>query len=165
MVWERFPEARFAFVGPTEGGIEERFREARDPRILEIGSVSGKDKAGWLRACDVFVNPSVHESLGGVFLEAWYYGRPVVAGDIPPVREICGHGDGGILVERRDPAQIAKALIGLFEDPEAAGRMGEWGRAHVEQRYAWSVIAQRTEGAYQAAIDHVSSRNSEEDGS
>ena len=156
-VWERFPDARFAFVGPTEGGIEELFREAHDRRIVEVGPVDDAEKAGWLRACDVFVNPSVHESLGGVFLEAWHFGRPVVAGDIPPVREICGGGEGGILVERRDPAQIADALVRLFADPAAAREMGRWGKEHVARRYSWSTIAERTEAAYAAAIDHAAS--------
>jgi glycosyltransferase involved in cell wall biosynthesis len=150
-VWERFPKARFVFVGPTEGSTEALFAACDDPRVINVPPVSDDDKSGWLRACDLFVNPSVHESLGGVFLEAWAFGKPIVGGDIPPVREISQGGRSGILVQRRDPQQIAAAITRLLAEPDAARRLGELGAERVRTRYSWDHITKLTEAAYAAA--------------
>ncbi len=150
-VWERFPEARFAFVGPVEGSTEAALsRYADHPGVIDLPEVSDAEKSGWYRACDLFVSPSVHESLGGVFLEAWTFGRPIVGGDIPPVREISMSGRTGILVSRRDPGQIAEAVLRLVSDPDEAARLGALGAERVRTRYSWEHIVERTESAFGA---------------
>lgn len=150
-VWEDFPEARFVFAGPTEGRAAELLAQHADPRILDIPPVTDAEKSGWLRACDLLVNPSVLESLGGVFLEAWNFERPIVGGDIPPVREISAQGEAGILVQRRDPQQIAAAILRLFSHPEEAQSLGRRGAERVRTRYSWQHLTTLTETAYAAA--------------
>src|SRR2546430_17629697 len=94
--------------------------------------------------------PSFYEPLGHTSLEAGFAGRPVTAGDIPPLREVVrDHVDG--LVVAQDPDAIARAVLALLGDPVRAQRMGESGRFRLQEKWTWELVAERTERAYEAA--------------
>ena len=147
LVWEKFPDTYFFFMGPTEWGIEELFEQYRDHRIVITGAVDIDEKSAALKACDVLCVPSVTESLGGVYLEAWFFGKPIIGADIPPVREITGNGKGGVLV-KPSPEGIANGILSLLEDPRIGTEMGEWGRQRVLKKYNWQDISVKVEEIY-----------------
>src|SRR5207245_2681250 len=99
----------------------------RDARWIDRGVVSEEEKAEAFARATVFAMPSVHETFGHTYLEAWYAWRPVIAGDIPPVREIVRDGIDGLIVAQ-EPGAIARAIVTLLGDPLRARRMGESGR-------------------------------------
>jgi glycosyltransferase involved in cell wall biosynthesis len=148
LVWQRVPEASIVFAGPAVRGSERSFR-GTDRRIHRLGVLDLQAKTDALAACDVLCVPSLQESFGGVFTEAWSFGRPVVGGDIPAVREVVDEGRDGLLV-RQDPGEIAEGLTFLLEHPTEARRMGEAGRAKVAERYAWPRLAAKTEEVYRS---------------
>ena len=80
LVWAGVPDARFVFVGPRNPDSISVFERVSDPRVLELPAVDLEEKTSALAACDVFCMPSMQESLGVVYLEAWSLGKPVVAG-------------------------------------------------------------------------------------
>ena len=141
-VWTRLPEAHFVFVGPKEGRSPDLFRRYRDRRVVVVDEVSDGVKTDFIRRCDVFCVPSLHESFGIVFLEAWYHGKPILAADIPPIRELSPDQLGGFLVTPT-PEEIADRLVRLLEDERLRRRMGEWGRRRVESEYRWDRAADR----------------------
>jgi len=146
LVWRERPDARFQLIG------QRRFRgpaPLADPRWDEPGVVSEEAKAAAYARATVFCMPSDHETFGHTYLEAWCAGRPVIAGDIPPLREIVREGVDG-LHSRNEPAAIARAVLELLGDPERADRMGEAGRARVNGRWSWPNVAALTETAYEA---------------
>lgn len=148
-IWARFPETRFVFVGPKEGRTPEIYRTHADPRIVVVDRVSEAEKAAWIDRCDVFCVPSLHESFGIVFLEAWHHRKPIVAADIPPLRELNPEEGGGILI-RPTVGEIAGAILRLLEDPSLRQRMGEWGRQRVDTRYRWADARDDLLGLYRA---------------
>ena len=77
----------------------------------------------------------------------------MIAGDIPPLREIVREGIDG-LHARNEPRAIAKAILALLRDPERAHAMGETGRARMERLFTWPIVAKKTEAAYLSALDH-----------
>jgi glycosyltransferase involved in cell wall biosynthesis len=95
--------------------------------------------------------PSDHETFGHAYLEAWSAGLPVIAGDIPPLREVVREGVDGLHV-RNEPDAIAGAILALLRDPERARRMGAAGRERVAREFSWPAVAKRTEAGYVAAI-------------
>ena len=146
LVWRRRPQARFIAVG------QRRFRAPRpprDPRWEERGVVTEPEKAAAYRRATMFAMPSDHETFGHTYLEAWTAGTPVIAGDIPPLREIVRAGVDGLLA-RNEPQSIADAILELLADPARARAMGESGRARAKQ-WSWDKIAERTEAVYEAA--------------
>lgn len=147
LVWEKFPDTCFLFAGPMEWGIEELFHRYQDSRIITLGPLDVHEKSAALKACDILCVPSVTESLGGVYLEAWFYGKPIIGADILSSREINEDGKGGLLV-KPSPDEIAKALRFLLENPTIREKMGGWGRQRVLERYTWENISGKVEKIY-----------------
>jgi phosphatidylinositol alpha-1,6-mannosyltransferase len=81
------------------------------------------------------------EGLGMVYLEAAACGKPVVAGTSGGAPETVQEGVTGHVVDPRSPADVARVLTGLLDDPARAAAMGAAGRRWVEQRWSWSTIA------------------------
>lgn len=153
IVWRSRPETRFVAIG--QDSWTARFeRRWRDERWLDRGVVSEDEKAEAFARATVFAMPSIHETFGHTYLEAWYAWRPVIAGDIPPVREVVRDGIDGLVVAQ-EPAAIARAIVTLLGDPLRARRMGESGRFRLQQKWTWELVAERTERAYEDALTRV----------
>lgn len=147
LVWRDRPDARFELVG------QRRFLGPAplvDARWSEPGVVSEARKADAYARATIFAMPSDHETFGHTYLEAWCAGRPVIAGDIPPLREVVRDGIDG-LHAANEPRAVADAILDLLSDPARARAMGEAGRARVRDHFTWPAIALRTEAAYEAA--------------
>lgn len=81
-------------------------------------------------------------------VEAMALGKPVVLSDLPALSELVGSDGAGLLVAPGDPAELAKALSGLREDPERRAAMGEAGRAEVAAKRTWSRVAETYRDLY-----------------
>ena len=149
LVWSERPDARFVTIGqaPWNAAFD---RGVRDPRWVDHGIASEEEKAEAFARATIFAMASEHETFGHTYLEAWSAGIPVIAGDIPPLREVVREGVDGLHV-RNDPRAIADAILALLRDPERARRMGAAGRERLTREFSWPAVAKRTEAAYEAA--------------
>ncbi len=86
--------------------------------ILFVGSIPNRVVPEYLAASDVFVLPSLEEAFGIVLLEAMAAGLPIVATNVGGIPSIVADGVNGFLVEPRNPAQIAEAVLKLLADKE-----------------------------------------------
>lgn len=76
-------------------------------------------------------------------------GLPVIVSKfLLAYREIVAGYDCGILVNPRDPAEIAAAIRAVFDRPDWAREMGERGRAALDGRYDWSTEARNLLNLY-----------------
>jgi glycosyltransferase involved in cell wall biosynthesis len=151
VVWRTHPDVTFAFVGPRTDASRRVFRTICDPRVIEMDAVDLQTKGDAFAACDIFCLPSSQESFGGVYVEAWHYGKPVVGVDIPATREvICDGRDGGI-ARVGDAAHLADILTHLLDDPEARARMGHAGQQKVATDLDWPQVGGRIATAYAQA--------------
>lgn len=106
-----------------------------------------------LAASDVFVFPSLYEGLGGSLLEAMALGLPIVASDLPALRELLQDGVGGRLV----PAASAEALIETIDElltyPDKARQYGSRNRAVFEDRFTLDRSDERMMELYERLLD------------
>lgn len=153
LVWRRYPETRFVFVGVPGfyGAVIDEFARYPDDRIIEIERASNAEKAAAFDACSLYAMPSLHETFGIGYLEAWLHERPVIGGDIPPLREVISHGNDGLVV-RQNVHEIASAITMLLGDDAIRERMGKAGAAKVAQQWDWDVVMDRVETAYERAM-------------
>lgn len=94
------------------------------------------EPALWLRDFDVFALPSVgRESFGIVLVEALALGRPVVASEIEGTPEIVKQMETGLLVQPGNAEELAQALIYYSQNPQAAKRLANQGRAFVTSTF------------------------------
>ncbi len=152
MVWQRHQDVTFLFVGPRTPYSTSLFQGVNDPRIREVGMVELQDKTDLIASCEVLCVPSSQESFGGVLVEAWTLGKPVIAGPAPAAAEVIDDGKDGFFVREQSPDLIAERLNSLLDNPARASEMGQQGTAKVTARYSWEQLAARTLGIYQALI-------------
>jgi glycosyltransferase involved in cell wall biosynthesis len=88
-----------------------------------------------LAACDVFLNSSYWEGLSIAMLEAMAAGLPVIATSVGDAEHLLATG-GGLLVNVKDPSNLAVAINCLIENPDKMCTMGQLARSFVEKNYA-----------------------------
>jgi glycosyltransferase involved in cell wall biosynthesis len=150
LVWAERPEARFVTIGQAAWNAA-LDRGSRDPRWIDRGVVSESEKAEAYARATIFAMASEHETFGHTYLEAWSAGLPVIAGDIPPLREVVREGIDGLHVANA-PRPIAEAILALLRDPDRARRMGASGRERLAREFSWPAVAKRIEAAHLEAL-------------
>ena len=158
IVWTRQPAARLLIAGPSSptGSPEERAcAEALDAlsagerrRVVRLDGFDDADKASLLAALDVLAMPSVVESFGLTYLEAWACGKPVVGARVAAVECVVDHGVDGLLVRPHDRDETAAAISALLSDPGLRERMGTAGHRKVMARFTWEPIVDAVEALY-----------------
>jgi glycosyltransferase involved in cell wall biosynthesis len=151
LVWERMPDAEFVFIGPPVRNSEWTYAANADRRIHRLGTVSLQEKTDALAACTLLCVPSTQESFGGVYTEAWSFGKPVIGCNIPAVAEVITDGVDGCLVEQ-ESAQIADRICWMLLNPSKAEAMGRAGQAKVAAHYTWQRLASCTEQVYESVL-------------
>jgi glycosyltransferase involved in cell wall biosynthesis len=155
-IWQAHPDARIVFAGAalpeTDGAAS--VPGTTDPRLLDVGQLDDDAKASALAACDVFCLPSTAEAFGIAYLEAWSYGKPVIACDTPVSRELIAGGEDGLLVPQT-PAAVARAAVTLLSDPTLRARLGRNGQAKTARCYSQSAVTGQTRALYLALLRQI----------
>ena len=76
-------------------------------------------------------------------LESFAAGVPVVASDLPAVREIVTPGVDGILVAPDRPGTLARAIRLALDDPARLQALGAAGKETWQRRFTWEASAAR----------------------
>ncbi|MEL6645008.1 MAG: glycosyltransferase family 4 protein [Pseudomonadota bacterium] len=149
------PDAAFNCVILGEGDLRGELENERDAlglgdNVRLPGHVA--DTTQYLSEADIFVVPSLWEGFGLVAVEAMNAGLPVVAADVPGLREIVGRStDCARLVDPSDPASIRSAIADLMADPERRKIMGANGFARATH-FSTEKMVERHIAAYQDLI-------------
>jgi glycosyltransferase involved in cell wall biosynthesis len=88
---------------------------------------------------DIYVQTPSIDNMPNSVIEAFASGACVVATDIGGVPAILTHGQHGLLVPDDDDAAVARAVLQLLDDPDAARRMAAAARASCD-RYQWDRV-------------------------
>ncbi|MFE2378828.1 glycosyltransferase family 4 protein [Streptomyces sp. NPDC059398] len=83
------------------------------------------------------------EGLGIVYLEASATGLPVVAGDSGGAPDAVLDGETGWVVRGGTAGDAADRIVTLLQDPGLRRRMGRRGRAWVEEKWRWDLLAEK----------------------
>jgi glycosyltransferase involved in cell wall biosynthesis len=103
--------------------------------VRVLGPWSRAEVRAAFRSSDVFVLPSVSESVNTSTLEAMAVGMPVVVTDVGGMCEAVDDGVEGLVVPPRDPDALAEAVLTLGRDPSLRATMGANGRKRVTRDY------------------------------
>jgi glycosyltransferase involved in cell wall biosynthesis len=91
----------------------------------------------------VLVLPSKAEGFGLVLIEAMAAGVPVVATDVPGIRNVVKHEVNGLLVPYANPRELALAIDRMIRDKPLRQRLIENARRDVRERFSWDAIFQK----------------------
>ena len=148
LVFEKLPQARLVVAGSGDH-LDSLKSTARKLGIADrtdfTGHVSEAEKVEMLQRVHVVANPSSKEGWGVTVIESNACGTPVVASDVPGLRDAVVDGETGFLVPHGDTGALAGRLLSLLEDDELRGRMSlkaaEWARRFNWDDSAKAVIA------------------------
>jgi glycosyltransferase involved in cell wall biosynthesis len=104
-----------------------------------------------LAAADIYIMPSLYEGCSGAVIEAMALGLPVIASDIPSLREVVAEGENGILVKPASPRHLAMAISRLIGDPFKAAALGHGSRARFLAHFTIDRSASRMIDLYRNA--------------
>ncbi len=128
------------------------------PRVTFTGPVPYEEVPARIGAATVCAAPFTrirNEAIGLSPLKVYEYlacGRPVVASDLPGVRDVVRDSGAGLLVPPDDEAALAEALEGPLADPREAADMGRRGREYAVADCTWAMTAERVERVLQDAL-------------
>jgi len=155
LIAEQIPQARFLIVG---GSLDpaDSCRGNLEALASHLG-VAGRvvftgftpDVTGYLAAMDVVAFPSLREGLPLAVAEAMAMEKPVVATRVGGIPEMMEDHRSGVLVEPRDSAGLAGAVIDLRAGWPAALEMGKAARAVVQSRFNLSAHVRDIENLYE----------------
>jgi glycosyltransferase involved in cell wall biosynthesis len=126
-------------------------------RVRFTGQVDPPRVPGWLREADVLVLPNTPTRISAAYtspLKLFEYmasGRPIVASDLPSLREILRPDANAVLVAPGDPEALARGIRRVLDDADFAATLAR--QAHQDLReYTWDKRAERLEAVLTGAM-------------
>lgn len=146
------PDASLVIAGdgPRRATVQATVAAQWPGRIDLPGNV--RDIPALLASAQTFVLVSDHEAFPLSVLEAMRAGLPVIASDLPGIREQLDDGRCGIVLSDNRPATLARALQALASDPVRRTALGRAARQRWEQLYGLAPMIQSTWMVYQHAL-------------
>ncbi len=113
-----------------------------------VGYVPDNELPAYFALADIYIMPSTGEGFGIVFLEAMYYGLPVIAGNRDGSVDALLNGKLGMLVDPGDTTQIAAAIEQLLENttksqPDHTLLMAHFSYEVYKQNLEWALAVRR----------------------
>lgn len=127
-VREKIPNIKYVLAGEYQNVIGENVWEQLQPQIQQygeyvhfLGPLPNQEMGNFFGACDVLTVPSINstESFGLVQVEAMLSGCPVVATNLPGVREPIRITGMGEIAPIKDARALAEAIVRVLENRES----------------------------------------------
>jgi glycosyltransferase involved in cell wall biosynthesis len=170
VILKSYPEAIYVVLGATHPHVKERHGETyrlmleNRARSLGVDSsmifhnrfVSDSELAEFLSAADIYITPYLKEEqiTSGTLAYAVGSGKAVISTPYWYARELLADGRG-ILVPWRDPAAIAKEVVGLLGDEDKRRAICTRAAAHGRDM-AWPAVARSYLRTFERArVEHA----------
>jgi glycosyltransferase involved in cell wall biosynthesis len=119
-----YPMLRYLIIGKYD--IEEKTRMDKliasmnlKDFVIFTGFIPDEELGSHYALGDLYVMPSLNEGFGIVFIEAMYYGLPVIAGNKDGSSDALLNGKLGILVDPDTTEEISQAIKRIIENRNA----------------------------------------------
>ncbi len=155
LVRREHPDAMLLLVGDgqTRPALEALVRQrGLEEAVLFVGRVGFDEVSWWIGACDLCV--VLHRSVRfypGDSMKLWEYlacARPVVATAGEGYGDLVEALGAGVSVKSDDARDLAQGLCRLIQNPAAASKMGQSGRAAVLDAHTWEARAVELERVF-----------------
>lgn len=129
-------------AGPCEAELKSLAQRLRvDQRVHFAGYVPHQELAGYYAACDIFAMLTVAdkkarglEGFGVVYLEASYFGKPVIASRHGALLDVVRHEENGLLVNPKSGYEVFQAFKQLCQNQQLREQLGRQGKELANRR-------------------------------
>ena len=150
-----YPTATLDIVGGFDENYEKKLAEAQTQGHLAYHGLQNNVR-DYIERCHCLVNPSYHEGMSNVLLEAAASGRPVIASKVPGCQETFDESISGLGCEVRSADSLAERMIEFIRLPHQRKKeMGLAGRRKMEREFSREIVI----NAYMEEIDRIAERD------
>ncbi len=151
MVLAQYPGC--AFICPSLKGKKQAENWMKSNEVQEntflLPKLSQPQLWALLKSAQVFVSPSSHDGTPNTLLEAMACGCFPVAGQIESLEEWIEDGTNGLLVDPRDPNELAKAILKALKDHELRNSAAVHNRSLIIKHAASESTQPKIDAFYQ----------------
>lgn len=131
-------DLRFVIVGAANSNVFQSGIATKMEGLITPGRLTDEEITALYRHARALIFPSLYEGFGIPPLEAMALGCPVLAADIPPVREVCG--DAALYFNPLDTSSIAAVMKTFLDTPAQAATQIEKGKSRLAL-FSWTASA------------------------
>lgn len=130
------PAARLFLIGGTNSAVYSRTLDSFVQRLgIEgvhfTGRIAAEDLVAYYRTADLFLSMSEHEGFGVPWLEAMYFGVPVVSLAAAAIPETVG--DAAVLFREKNHDEVAALVDLVMRDEELRADLADAGRRRLRE--------------------------------
>lgn len=145
---------QLVLAGSAGFGYNEITQAIQDNQLTNdvklLGWTSDEDAATLMKHAHAFVFPSLYEGFGIPVLEAMNVGTPVIASNIPALKEVAG--DAALFFPSNSSSALANAMETLLTQPQQREQLIQRGKKQV-QHYSWKRTAEETWNRMKAILN------------
>jgi len=148
------PHLRLHLVGPGLGAGDSLAKEFDSKfeygQVTWHGSIDRRELSNLYSRCKVLVHPSLHESFGLIYLEAFACNLGVIAfAKSGSAAEVLG--DAGLILEDDSTKSLSDAILNLTSNQTLLNQLTENGRARLE-KYSPNLVTRMYISLYERTI-------------
>lgn len=158
VIKKSYLNTEFHFIGMKEEDYDDKLNSLASASIIQYFGRQD-DVHPFIKECHALINPSYHEGMSNVLLEAASTGRPVLASNIPGCVEAFEEGVSGYGFEARNVQSLVDTIIKFIKLPyEQKKAMGLAGRKKMEKEFDRNIVT----NAYMYEINLAIKENANE---
>lgn len=120
----QIPNLKYLFVGKYEEEEKQRLEQkiitlGLKDDVVFAGYIPDTDLSSYYNASDLYVMPSKKEGFGITFIEAMYFGLPVISGNSDGSADALLNGRLGLMVDPERQDEITAAIAKIFVNRES----------------------------------------------
>ncbi|HCE86466.1 MAG TPA: hypothetical protein DEP08_01550 [Candidatus Jacksonbacteria bacterium] len=155
-ILQKYQNIKFVFVGngPLKNSLERLAKKMQVNAYIEfVGTVERNHVSYYLNTFDIFILPSLWESLPYSLLEAIAAGIPVIAADVGGNKEIITNKKTGLLIKSKSSIAIAEAILYLLNNKTIRQELAEMGQRLVRQHFSGDRMIQQHTQLYLQLVE------------
>lgn len=155
IVKKEIPNAFFVMVG--DGELRDKVEELiKNAHLEDSFQITGwvDNPTTYIKNMDVATLLSRWEGFGLAIAEYMCVGIPLVATNVDAIPYVVSNGVDGVLVEKDDPAQVAKEVIRIIQDKRLANRLRKNGLVTARTKYDVHRVCLETHQLYKEINTH-----------
>ena len=146
-------DLHFVFIGRGTNDPDFQRKLSKLPnhkRLHGIGEV--EDIRSHMKACDIYVQPSISEGLGKTVIEAMAYSKPIIVTRCGGPEEIIQDQMSGEVVPVKNADALANSIINFLKDMDRAKRMGQSAKSFLIKKLNIELTVDKTSKVYRSLL-------------
>lgn len=148
---EMLPQVNILMIGHVFNEFKVKYKIPHN--VVMTGNIPHSEIKIYLGKADLFLFPSKTEGFPTAVLESMAFGLPIVASGVGAIPDMIGtNGEGGIIVESREPNLFYRAIKMLDASIEKRQAMSKWNQKKVTSCYTESLVLEKLMRIYRELI-------------